>query len=135
MPPASADTLTARAVALADFQNRGVLDVVVANERGPLLLYQNHVKAGRNWIELDLEGNSSNRDALGAQVRVRWKGQEQLQEVVAASGYAAQNQRRLHFGLGGAEKVDSIAIRWPSGRKQLLDSPAINKIHRIKESQ
>jgi enediyne biosynthesis protein E4 len=128
------DTFDGRAVALADFQNRGVLDVVVANERGPLLLYQNHVKPGRNWIEMELEGNPSNRDALGAQVRLRWQGQEQLQEVVAASGYAAQNQHRLHFGLGEAAKVDSVTIRWPSGRTQILNSPSINTIHHIKES-
>ena len=129
------DTYDGRSIALADLQNRGVLDVIVANQGGPLLLYRNEVKPGRDWIEFQLEGESSNRSALGAQVRVRWKGQEQLQEVVAASGYSAQNQRRLHFGLGENAKVDMVAIRWPSGRQQVINAPAINTIHRIKESQ
>jgi hypothetical protein len=128
------DTFDGRAVAMADFQNRGVLDVVVANQAGPLLLYRNHVKAGRDWIELQLEGTASNRSAIGTQVRVRWNGQEQLQEVVAASGFAAQNQRRLHFGLGENARVDRVAIRWPSGREQILTSPAVNQLHHIKET-
>ena len=128
------DTCDGRAVALADFENRGALDVVVANQRGPLLLYRNHVQPGRNWLELELEGNPSNRDAIGAQVRLRWNGQEQLQEVAAASGYSAQNQHRLHFGLGNAAKVDNIKIRWPSGKEQTLDGPSINTIHHLKET-
>ena len=93
------------------------------------------MKAGRNWIAFELEGDSSNRSALGAQVRVRWNGQEQLQEVVAASGYSAQNQKRLHFGLGENAKVEMVAIRWPSGLEQKINTPEINTIHRIKESQ
>ncbi len=128
------DTYDGRAVALADFENKGSLDVVVANQNGPLLFYRNHVKPGRDWIELELEGNPSNRDALGAQVRVQWKGQEQLQEVVSASGFAAQNQRRLHFGLGENAKVDRVKIRWPSGREQVMESPSVNTIHRVKET-
>lgn len=128
------DTYDGRAVALADLQNRGVLDILVANQGGPLLLYRNQVKPERDWIAIELEGDPSNRSAIGAQVRVRWNGQEQLQEVVAASGYSAQNQRRLHFGLGENAQVESIAIRWPSGREQVVESPAVNTIHYIEES-
>lgn len=129
------DKLDGRSVVLADLWNRGVLDIIVANQGGPLLLYRNEVEPGRNWIAFRLEGESSNRSALGAQVRLRWNGQEQLQEVVAASGYSGQNQRRLHFGLGESAKVESVAIRWPSGLEQVIKSPAINTLHRIKESQ
>jgi hypothetical protein len=96
------ETYDGRAVALADLENNGSLDVIVANQGGPLMLYRNHVKPGRNWIEFELKGRASNRSAIGAQVRVKWNGQEQLQEVEAASGYAAENERRLHFGLGEA---------------------------------
>lgn len=128
------DTYDGRAVALADFENRGALDIVVANQGGPLLLYRNTVKPGRDWIELDLEGGPSNRSALGAQVRVRWNGQEQLQEVLAASGYAAQNEHRLHFGLGEKAKLESVTIRWPSGRVQVLRSLSLNTLHHIRES-
>lgn len=128
------DTFDGRAVALADFLNRGVLDLVVANQGGPLLLYRNRVQPGRNWIAFELAGRASNRGAIGAQVRLHWDGRQQLQEVVAASGYAAQNQRRLHFGLGTATTVERVTIRWPSGREQVIESPAVNRIHHVEES-
>jgi hypothetical protein len=128
------DTWDGRAVALADLQNRGVLDVLVANQSGPLLLYRNQVHAKRHWFAVELEGSRSNRSAVGAQVRVYWNGQQQVQVVTAASGYSAQNQRRLHFGLGGHDRVDKVEIRWPSGREQVVESPSVDTIHRIRES-
>jgi hypothetical protein len=129
------DTYDGRAIALADFENRGALDVVIANQGGPLLLYRNLVKADHHWVEFDLQGTRSNRSALGTQVRVAWNGQEQLQEVAAASGFAAQNDHRLHFGLGTAMKIDRVTIRWPSGREQIIATPAINQLHHIQEPQ
>lgn len=139
-----ADRHDGRSVALADFANRGMLDVVVANQRGPLLLYRNDVAPGRGWIAFDLEGSCrpetpagqrcSNRDALGAQVTLYWQGQQQLQEVLGSSGFCAQNQRRLHFGLGAAASADRVVIRWPSGKIQEIDRPAINQVHVLRES-
>lgn len=127
------DEYDGRAVALADLENRGKLDVLVANQRGPLLLYRNQVAAERHWIAFDLEGTRSNRSAIGAQVRLFWDGQQQLQELVAASGYAAQNQRRLHFGLGENGNVERVVIRWPSGQEQVIEHPAADQIHQIQE--
>ena len=129
----ASDTYDGRAVALADFGNRGVLDVIVANQRGPLLLYRNSVTPGRHWIQFDLEGTSSNRSALGARVELHWNGRVQVQEVVAASGFSAQNQRRLHFGLGDASAVDRVVIRWPSGARQTLEAPAVDRLHMVRE--
>lgn len=129
------DRYDGRGVAFADLGNRGSLDVLVANQRGPLLLYRNQVDPDRNWIAFDLEGTRSNRSAIGARVLVQWREQQQLQEVVAASGYAAQNQRRLHFGLGDHGEVDRVSIRWPSGQEQTIESPTVNQIHRIREPQ
>jgi hypothetical protein len=129
------DQYDGRAVALIDVENRGALDVLVANQRGPLLLYRNEVASDRHWIDFELEGTASNRSAIGAQVRVFFGGQQQLQELVAASGYAAQNQRRLHFGLGEHANIDRVTIRWPSGREQSIDSPAVDQIHRVREPQ
>ena len=94
----------------------GVLDVVVANQRGPLLLYRNTVRAEANWIGFELFGQQSNRSAIGTRVQVFWNGEVQVQEVLGGSGYAAQNQRPLHFGLGDGAAVDSVSIRWPSGQ-------------------
>ena len=127
------DTLDGRAVALADLGNRGVLDVIVANQNGPLLLYRNEVAPGRQWIQFELEGTTANRSALGARVELQWNGMKQVQDVVAASGFSAQNGRRLHFGLGAATQADRAIIRWPSGRVQTLERPAAGRLHRIQE--
>lgn len=130
-----ADKCDGRAVAMADLWNRGVIDVVVANQAGPMLLYKNTVAKGNHWIEFDLTGTESNGSAIGTQVTVHWNGQQQLQQVIAASGYAAQNQRRLHFGLGNVSDVEKAVIRWPSGTKQVIQAPQADKIHRIEESK
>ncbi|MGH9594302.1 MAG: CRTAC1 family protein, partial [Bryobacteraceae bacterium] len=127
------DVYDGRSVAMADFENKGALDVVVANQRGPLLLYKNTIAPGRHWIEFELEGQASNRSAIGAQVRVFWNGQQQLQQVSGGSGFCSENERRLHFGLGKSSSIDRVEIRWPSGKKQTLTAPKPDEILKIKE--
>jgi enediyne biosynthesis protein E4 len=136
------DRFDGRAVALADFGGRGMLDVVVANQKGPLLLYRNDVAPGRHWIAFDLEGgcrpgsatgSCTNRSAIGAQVEVFWNGRQQVQEVSGGSGFCSQNQRQLHFGLGADASIDKVVIRWPSGKVQELASPEIDRAHRVQE--
>ena len=128
------DRFDGRAVALVDLWNRGALDVVVANQRGPLLLYRNSVRVEANWIGFDLVGRQSNRSAIGARVQVFWRGWVQVQEVSGGSGYAAQNQRLLHFGLGDGAAVDSVAIRWPLGQVQMFYALDVRQVHRILEN-
>ncbi|AMV38363.1 CRTAC1 family protein [Planctomyces sp. SH-PL62] len=123
-----------RAVVLADLWNRGVLDLVVANQKGPLLVYKNTVDPANEWIGFDLTSRSSNRSAIGAEVRVFWDGQEQLQQVSGGGGYSAQNPRRLHFGLGKNPKVEKAVIRWPSGREQVIETPTTGRVHQVEES-
>jgi hypothetical protein len=127
------DVYDGRSVALVDLWNRGVLDVVVANQNGPLLLYKNTVAPRNEWIEFELEGTSSNRSAIGAQVTLFWNGQKQVQEVSGGSGFAAENDRRLHFGLGTNPQIENVVIRWPSGKLQTIDKPAANQLHKMKE--
>jgi hypothetical protein len=127
------DVYDGRSVALADFTNSGKLDVVVANQKGPALLYTNTVAAEHKWIAFELEGTQSNRSAIGAQARLFWNGQQQAQEVSGGSGFSAQNQRRLHFGLGKAMGIERVEIRWPSGKTQTLRGLEINRIHKLKE--
>ncbi len=127
------DTYDGRAVAFADLWNRGVLDVIVANQRGPLLIYKNTVTPENKWIEFALEGTASNRSAIGARVTVFWNGQRQAQEVSGGSGFAAQNDRRLHFGLGKDPKIEKVEIRWPSGKLQEVDNPVPGQLYKVKE--
>ncbi len=124
-----------RSVALADFSNHGALDVAVAHQRGPLLLYRNEVDPSHNWVQFQLEGTRSNRSAIGAQVRVFWNGMQQVQEVLGASGFCAQNSRRLHFGLGAESSLERVVIRWPSGREQVIHAPQVNRLNRVKEPE
>jgi hypothetical protein len=127
------DTYDGRAVAFADLWNRGVLDVVVTNQRGPLLIYKNTVSPENHWIDFELEGTASNRSALGAEVKLLWNGQQQVQTVSGGSGFCAENQRRLHFGLGKNPQVEKAVIRWPSGKVQTIDNPAVGQVNKIKE--
>ena len=98
-----------------------------------LLLYKNTVAPENQWIEFELEGTASNRSAIGAQVTLFWNGQQQVQNVSGGSGFAAQNDRRLHFGLGKNPQIEKAVVRWPSGKVQTIEKPAANQLHKIKE--
>ncbi|HEV2968592.1 MAG TPA: CRTAC1 family protein [Pirellulales bacterium] len=147
------DRFDGRAVVLADLFNRGLLDVLVVNQKGPLLLYKNTVAAGRDWVQFELHGGArpngesgpnsehrwSNRDAIGAKVRLYWSQgregpvQRQLQVVTAGDGFASQGMRRLHFGLGPDARIEKAEIQWPSGRSQTIVAPKVNMLHKIDE--
>ena len=127
------DTYDGRSVALVDLWNRGVLDVVVANQKGPLLVYKNTVAPANKWIAFDLEGTASNRSAIGAEVRVYWDGRQQVQQITGGNGFCSQNQRRLHFGLGKNPVLEKVEIRWPSGKTQVFEKPSPQQTYQIKE--
>jgi hypothetical protein len=128
-----ADTFDGRSVALVDLWNRGVLDVIVANQKGPLLIYKNTASPDNQWVEFELEGSASNRSAIGVEVKLFWNGKKQAQTVMGGSGFCAQNQRRLHFGLGKDPKIEKAEIRWTSGKTQVFEKPVVGQINKIKE--
>jgi len=128
------DVHDGRAVAMVDLWNRGVLDVVVANQRGPLLIYKNTVAPENKWIGFELEGTASNRSAIGAEVRVFWDGKQQVQQITGGGGFCSQNERRLHFGLGIDPHVEKAEIRWPSGKIQVINKPSPGQTYKIKEA-
>ena len=128
------DLSDGRAVALVDLWNRGRLDAVTANQNGRPHIYRNEGAGDNSWIAFALEGTRSNRSAIGARVAVHWDGQQQIQDVLGGSGYSSQNQRRLHFGLGDAERVEKVVVHWPSGLVQELRAPALNRLHRVVEA-
>jgi hypothetical protein len=99
-----------------------------------LLIYKNNVEQGNKWIDFELEGASSNRSAIGAEVKLFWDGRQQVQQVSGGSGFCSQNQRRLHFGLGKNPQIDRAEIRWPSGKIDKIEKPAVGQVLRIKES-
>jgi hypothetical protein len=127
------DEYDGRAVALVDLFNRGVLDVVVANQNQPALVYRNTVVPGRHWIAFKLVGSRSNRSAIGAEVTVEAGGIRRLRIVDGGMGFASQNDRRPHFGLGAVARVERAVIRWPSGARQVIEHPAVDIRHVITE--
>jgi ASPIC/UnbV protein/VCBS repeat protein len=131
--------LNSRGIAVADFWNRGVLDIAVAASTGRHALLRNGLDAadGRHgWLAVELVGTRSNRDAVGARVTVTAGGRRQVREVALGDGYGAQNSLRLHFGLGAATVADELAVRWPrSGLVQRFPAVAANRIVEVTEGR
>jgi len=127
------DRFDGRAVALADLSNRGTLDVVVANQNQPALLYRTYPDSGNHWIAFNLVATRSNRSAIGAELILESAGIKQRRVVDGGMGFASQNGRRPHFGLGPAEWVDRVLIRWPSGARQVLHHLAVDQLHTVTE--
>ena len=129
------DLYDGRAVALADLWNRGEVDVIVANQNQPAVVYRDYPDTTNHWIAFYLVGTRSNRSAIGAEVLIEAGDLKQLRVVDGGSGFASQNDRRLHFGLGKHEWVDRVVIYWPSGLRQVLQRPAIDRFNTIVEPQ
>jgi enediyne biosynthesis protein E4 len=127
------DLFDGRAVATADFFHRGRLDLVIANQQGPLLFYENEVDPARHWIQFELQGTRSNRSAIGAEVTLFFGGVRTVQAVLAGSGFCSQNELALHFGLGAHEAPEKAVIRWPTGAEQVIPAPAIDRRHHVEE--
>jgi ASPIC and UnbV/FG-GAP-like repeat len=106
--------LNSRGVAIADFWNRGVQDIAVSASTDKHALLKNSVPVKRNWLQVELVGQHSNRDAVGARVEVHAGGKRQFREVVLGDGYGSQNTLRQHFGLDQSSVVDRLIVRWPT---------------------
>ena len=129
------DEYDGRAVALADLSNHGAVDVVVANQHQPALLYRDYPDSTNHWIAFKLVATRSNRSAIGAEVELEAGDLRQRRVVDGGSGFASQNDRRLHFGLGHHEWVDRAVISWPSGTIQVVNRPPIDGFVTVTEPQ
>jgi enediyne biosynthesis protein E4 len=124
-----------RGVAIVDLDNDGRLDLFVANANGMPFLYRNRMPDARHWVELVLRGSGRNRSSIGAQVIVTAGGRSQWRFVSGGNGFAAQGTTRVHVGLGDAETIDRIDVRWPSGARQAFNTLPVNRIHVLSEGQ
>ncbi|HEX6463786.1 MAG TPA: CRTAC1 family protein, partial [Vicinamibacterales bacterium] len=127
--------LNSRGVAVADFWNRGLLDIAVAASTGRHALLKNELSVPRHWLGVELVGTRTNRDAVGARVYARTGGMRQMREVVLGDGYGSQNSLRQYFGLGDAATVDELVVRWPrSGVTQTFTSVPVDRIVQVTEA-
>ncbi len=124
-----------RGLAAGDLFNDGNVDVVVADIDGPPMVLRNHGVPGRHWVSFELAGTKSNRLALNARVKIIADGMTQTDEVHSGGSYLSQNDLRLHFGLGGAKKIDSIEIRWPSGKVETLTGLDVDHFYSVLEGE
>jgi len=129
------DLYDGRAVVLADIEADGDLDMIVANQDGPLLVYRNERTRPGAWIGWSLVGSESNRDAAGAEVLVEFGEAKQLHVVTAGIGFCSQADARVHVGLGESERPSAAEVRWPSGIRQKLAPEQLEpgRYHVVKE--
>ncbi|HEV2205128.1 MAG TPA: CRTAC1 family protein [Candidatus Acidoferrales bacterium] len=111
--------LNARGLAAADFDGDGDMDFAISCNRGPLILMRADGAEHRNWLKIDLQGRRSNRQGIGAIVRVSAGGKNQLQPYGSQGSYLSQHATPLHFGLGASRVADEVEVIWPSGRRQI----------------
>jgi hypothetical protein len=126
-----------RTLAAGDVDNDGDLDLLVTNNGDAVDLLLNQGDRANNAVLLRLVGASTrgNRDAIGARVRLTAGGRTQLRDVKAGSSYQGQHDLRLHFGLGRAERIDRLEIRWPTGEVETVRDVGINQIVTIVQGQ
>ena len=122
-----------RGLAFADYDNDGAVEAVVNNQNEPPSLLHLAEKPANHWIELKLEGVKANRSAIGARVKLTAGGFTQMAEVRSGGSYLSQSDLRLHFGLGGAAKVDRVEIAWPGGGAQVESGLAADRIVTIRQ--
>jgi hypothetical protein len=127
------EKFVSRGSAAGDIDNDGDVDLLITNMNARPRLLRNDGGNRRSWIMVRLVGSVSNRDGIGARVRVTADDKTQTRFRVSTSGYLSQGDHRLHFGLGDATRVEHIEIRWPNGTLQALDDVAANQVLTVNE--
>jgi len=131
-----AEVIPARGAAFGDLFNDGKIDVVINPIDGPAVLLRNENGDHHHWVELKLIGGAkSPRDAVGATVYLKANGMRQREDVMSSGSYLSANDQRLHFGLGDAKVAGTVEIRWPSGIRQTVVLPAVDRIYTITEGK
>jgi hypothetical protein len=122
-----------RGSAVGDLNGDGRLDVVVSALSAPAEVWLNDSPGGNHWIEFSLQGSKSNRDGIGARIKVVAGGMTQYNHVSFAAGYASSSAGPTHFGLGASKTADLVEIHWPSGITQELKNVAADRIVKVQE--
>lgn len=124
-----------RGLAYGDFDRDGDLDLLITTNNGPAYLYRNDQSAGNRSIRFRLLGTKSNRDAIGAEVRIESGGVRQSRLVKSGSSYLSQSELPVTFGLGRRDQIDRVLIQWPSGQNEEYKNLAAGKAYECLESK
>jgi len=130
-----AQSKVGRGLAVADFDRDGDLDLLLTTNNGPAYLYRNDQLAGNRSVRLHLIGTKSNRDAIGATVRLYSNGQIQSRQVRSGSSYLSQSELPLTFGVGKQDEIEKIVIDWPSGKTEEYPKLKSGKSYQLTESK
>jgi hypothetical protein len=125
---------SARGAAFDDLDGDGDIDVVILNSRREPTILRNDSPPA-HWLAVQLVGSKSNRDGIGARVKVTAGDLVLIDEVRSGRGYQSDYGRRLHFGLGGRTQVKQVDVRWPSGIQQTVTAPPVNRLLVVREQQ
>jgi hypothetical protein len=126
-----------RGLAVSDFDGDGGLDFIINNYNAPAQYFLNRVPNRGHWLRIRLRGRESNREGIGAIIRVRTGSKWQMRVVSAGEGYASQYSRIAHFGLGKAKVIDELQVIWPNGKRtrQTFRSVAVDRLIEIDEGK
>jgi hypothetical protein len=124
----------ARGMAIGDIDNDGKVDVVVTENNGPAWILHNETPTHNHWITLNLVGVKSNKDGIGAEIKITTADGAQYATVTTTGSYQSSSDKRVHFGLGSANAVTEAEIHWPSGIKQVLKNPHVDQILTVTEA-
>jgi hypothetical protein len=133
--PALKEKHVSRGLAVADLFNDGNMDIVIGDLDGRPMILKNHGVPGRHWVSFELAGTKSNRLALNARIKIVAGGVTQTDEIHSGGSYLSQNDLRVHFGLGDVKKIDSVEIRWPSGKVESLGPLTADQYYSVLEGQ
>jgi hypothetical protein len=133
--PALKEKRVSRGLAVADLFNDGNMDVVINDLDGSPMILRNKGIPGRHWVSFELAGTKSNRLALNARIKIVAGGMTQTDEIHSGGSYLSQSDLRVHFGLGSAEKIDSVEIHWPSGAVDHVGSLAADHFYSVLEGK
>ena len=118
---------SSRGSAFDDLDNDGDVDAVILNSRAAATVLRNDSKSQNSWAQVELRGTGTNRDGIGARVRIVTEAMTWIDEVHSGRSYQSDFGRRLHFGLGTVKKIDRIEVKWVGGGNEVLLNPPINQ--------
>jgi enediyne biosynthesis protein E4 len=131
--PGITTPISSRGLAVGDLWNDGSMSAVVSNMNAPPSLLVNQVRTGNHWVAFRAIGTKSNRDGIGARIRMKAGARTFVDEVRSGSSFISNSDMRVHFGLGAAAKTDWVEVRWPSGLLERFEDLGVDSFHSLKE--